>query len=100
MLSRCLAEDLSQSCAKALNIVALKRSELPQDQALLDRGENRFYQRRLGQPCDLPVDDQHLAKRSGGPKNLTRDSHDDRVRPPLVNASVLTMTAGRFFEAV
>jgi hypothetical protein len=31
-----LTEDLPQSRAKRLNIVALKRSELPQDQPLLD----------------------------------------------------------------
>jgi hypothetical protein len=33
---------LLQRRAKCLNIVALKRSELPQDQPLLDRGENGF----------------------------------------------------------
>ena len=40
-----LAEDLPQSRAKRLNIVALKRSERPQDQPLLDRGHNGFDQR-------------------------------------------------------
>src|SRR6266542_2270011 len=79
-----LAKDLAQSGAKRLNIVALKRSELPQDQPLFDRGENRLVQRRLRHPRALPVADQPLAKRSGGPKNLTRDSHHDHVRSPLM----------------
>jgi hypothetical protein len=79
-----LAEDLAQSRAKRLNIVASQRSKLPQDQPLLDCGQDRFDQRRFREPRALPVADQHFAKGSGGPKNLTRNSHHDHVRPSLM----------------
>ena len=42
-----LSQDLPQRRAKGLNILALKRSQLPQDQPLLDRSQDGFDQRRL-----------------------------------------------------
>ena len=78
------AEDLPQGGAKRLNIVAPKRSELLQDQSLFDCRDDGLDQRCLWKSRALPVADQYLTKSSSRPENLTRDSHDDHVRPPLM----------------
>lgn len=54
-VGRLSADDLAQRRAKRLDVFGLKRSELAQDQPLLDRGEYGFDQGRFRQPCALPI---------------------------------------------
>ena len=51
---------------------------------MLDSGQDGFDQGCFRQDRSLPVADEHLAKSSGRPKNLTRDSHHDHVWPALL----------------
>src|SRR5262245_66166261 len=74
------AQDPGDGLPQSRLVSDAKRPKLPDDESVLDGGEDRFDDRWLEQACSLPAIDEHLA-RSGRGTHLTRDGHYDEVRP-------------------